>query len=357
LQPDVVLDGFGGERMAAAGCQLLYPLSDMAIIGFVRVLASLHRFAGALAQAERFFRSHRPDAVVVIDAPGFHWWLARSARACGIPVFYFVPPQLWAWGGWRARKMRRLVNRVLCALPFEEKWYRQRHIPTSFVGHPYFDELRGQRLDAEFLAAQRAKPGPIVGLLPGSRRHELKDNTDTLLRAAALIRARRPDVRFVGACLKPQHRDQVAAAAAGLNLPLEVHAGRTPEIIHLAHSCLAVSGSVSLELLHAATPSVILYKLNWYGMTLAALFKRCRYISLPNLLANRELFPEFLTTGCPADKMAAHVLRWLDDPAAYQALRRELTELRDRVAVPGACDRAAAEVLACIGRRAASRAA
>jgi lipid-A-disaccharide synthase len=357
LQPDVVLDGFGGERMAAAGCHLLYPLSDMAIIGFVRVLASLHRFADALAQADRFFRTHRPDAVVLIDCPGFHWWLARSARAHSIPVLYFVPPQLWAWGGWRARKMRRLVDRVLCPLPFEEKWYRQRHIPASFVGHPYFDELRGQHLAAEFLAAVRAKPGRIIGLLPGSRRHELKDNTATLLRAARLIHAGRPDVRFLGACLKPQHRDQLAAAAAGLGLPLEVHAGRTPEIIHLAHSCLAVSGSVSLELLHAGVPSVILYKLNWYGMTLAALFKRCRYISLPNLLAGRELLPEFLTTGCPAEEMAGHVLRWLDNPHAYQALRRELAELRDRVAVPGACDRAAALVLDCIGHKAGRQAA
>jgi lipid-A-disaccharide synthase len=352
LRPDVVLDGFGGERMAAAGCNLLYPLSDMAIIGFVRVLASLNRFADALARADRFFRTRRPDAVVLIDAPGFHWWLARSARACGIPVLYFVPPQLWAWGGWRARKMRRLVDRVLCALPFEEKWYRQRHIPNTFVGHPYFDELRGQRLDSEFLDAQRAKPGPVIGILPGSRRHELKDNTATLLRAAALVARRRPDVRFLGACLKPEHREQLATAAGRVGLPVEAHAGRTPEIIHLAHSCLAVSGSVSLELLHACTPSVILYKLNWYGMTLSTLFQRCRYISLPNLLAGRELFPEFLTTGCPAEQMAGHILHWLDHPHAYQGLRGELANLRDCVAVPGACDRAAAEVLACIGQQA-----
>jgi lipid-A-disaccharide synthase len=357
LRPDVVLDGFGGERMAAAGCNLLYPLSDMAIIGFVRVLASLHRFTDALARADRFFRTRRPDAVVLIDSPGFHWWLARSARACGIPVLYFVPPQLWAWGGWRARKMRRLVDRVLCALPFEEKWYRQRHIPTTFVGHPYFDELRGQRLDAEFLAAQRAKVGPVVGILPGSRRHELKDNTATLLRAVALVAERRPDVRFLAACLKPEHREQLAAAAARVGLPVEAHAGRTPEIIHLAHSCLAVSGSVSLELLYACTPSVILYKLNWYGMTLSTLFQQCRYISLPNLLAGCELFPEFLTTGCPAEQMAGHVLGWLDDPRAYQALRGELAQVRDRVAAPGACDRAAAEVLACIGHQAARQAA
>jgi lipid-A-disaccharide synthase len=351
LDPGVALDGFGGEHMAAAGCEMLYPLCDHAIVGFVRVLASVHHFAGLLARAERHFRARRPDAVVLIDFPGFHWWLARSARAAGIPVLYFVPPQLWAWGDWRARKMRRLVDRVLCSLPFEEVWYRRRHIPATFVGHPYFDELHRQQLDAAFLAGQRARPGPVVGLLPGSRRHELQDNVETLLRAARLIHASRGDVRFLAACLKPEHRDALAARCAGMDLPVEVHAGRTPEIIHLAHSCLSVSGSVSLELLFAARPSVILYKINWYGTILARLFKRCDYITLVNLLAGRELFPEFLTRTCPAAAMAGHVLRWLDDPAACEALRQELRALRDRVARPGACDRAAAAVLELAGSR------
>jgi lipid-A-disaccharide synthase len=357
LRPDAVFDGFGGDHLAAAGCNLLYPLCDMAVIGFTRVAASLHRFAQIIHQADRFFRLHRPDAVVLIDFPGFHWWLARSARAQGIPVLYFVPPQIWAWASWRARKMRRLVNRVLCALPFEEKWYRQRHIPATYVGHPYFDQLREQHLDADFLAAQQGKPGPIIGLLPGSRHQELDNNTGPLLRAAALIHARRPDTRFLVACLKPKHRDRVLAECRSLALPIEVHAGRTPEIIHLSHSCIAVSGSVSLELLHAAKPSITLYRVHWHGMLLVYLLKRARYITLVNLLAGKELYPEFLRAGCPAEEMAPHILRWLDDPRAYLSLRSELMALRDRVAVPGACDRAAAEVLDFVGQRTGRRAA
>jgi lipid-A-disaccharide synthase len=329
----------------------------MAVIGFTRVAASLHRFAQIIHQADRFFRQHRPDAVVLIDFPGFHWWLARSARAHGIPVLYFVPPQIRAWGSWRARKMRRLVDHLLCALPFEEKWYRQRHISATYVGHPYFDQLRAQRLDTTFLAAQQNKPGPVIGLLPGSRRQELENNTGPLLRAAALIHAQRPDTRFLIACLKPNHSDRVLAECRNLALPIEVHAGRTPEIIHLSHSCIAVSGSVSLELLHAAKPSVTLYRVHWHGMLLVHLLKRARYITLVNLLAGKELYPEFLRAGCPAEEMAPHILRWLDDPQAYLALRSELMALRDRVAVPGACDRAAAEVLDFIGRRTSRRAA
>ncbi len=355
LDPGLAVDGFGGERMAAAGCSLLYPLCDHAVIGLVRVAAGLRQFSRILDLADRHFRRQRPDAVVLIDFPGFHWWLARRARARGIPVLYFVPPQLWAWGAWRARKMRALVNRVLCALPFEENWYRRRHVPATYVGHPYFDELHAQRLDEVFLAEQRARPGTVVALLPGSRRQELEDNGASLLRTAALVHARRPDTRFLIACLKPAHRDRLealrrAGSVSDRRVPIEVHAGRTPEIIHLAHSCIAVSGSVGLELLFAGKPSLVLYRINWFGTLLALLFKRCRYISLVNLLAGRELFPEFLTRTCPAEAMADRLLHWLDDRAAYEELCGELAALRQQVAVPGACDRAAAAILDLAGQ-------
>jgi lipid-A-disaccharide synthase len=344
-RPDLTIDGFGGDLMAAAGCDIVYPLPDMAMIGLLKVALNAHRFVAILRKAEAYFRQHRPDVLVLIDFPGFHWWLARAAKAQGIPVLYFVPPQIWAWASWRVRKMRRFVDHVLCALPFEEPWYRRRFVPASFIGHPYFDTLEQQQLDADFIAQQQARPGTIVALLPGSRRQELENNTASLLRAAEIIHASRPDTRFLVACLKPAHRDTVQAQVAGLHAPIEVHAGRTPEIIHLAHSCLSVSGSVSLELLHAEKPAVILFRVHWFSLILGHIFKRVRYISLPNLLANRELYPEFLVTKCPAEGMAERVLHWLNDPAAYEGLRRDLRELRQWVAKPGACDRAAAAIL------------
>ncbi len=353
-EPGLAVDGFGGVRMAAAGCALLYPLCDHAVTGIFRAVAGLHHFSRILDQADRHFRRQRPDAVVLIDFPGFHWWLARRARERGIPVLYFVPPQLWAWGGWRARKMRALVDRVLCSLPFEQAWYHRRHIPASYVGHPYFDALYHQRLDAAFLAEQQARPGPVVALLPGSRRHELEDNGASLLRTAALVHARRPDTRFLVACLEPRHRDRIAALRADFRVPVEVHAGRTPEIIHLAHSAVAVSGSVGLELLFAGKPSLVLYRINWFGTLLAAALKCSKYISLVNLLAGRELYPEFLARKCPSEEMARRLLHWLEDRAAYEALCGELAALRERVAVPGACDRAAAAILEGIGRRPAA---
>src|SRR5262245_6407274 len=165
LRPDAEFIGFGGTRMEAAGCRLLYPLCQLAVMWFARVLVRAPIFLSLLSRADRFFRRDRPDAVILIDYPGFHWWLARRAHFHGIPVFYFVPPRLWGWAGWRVEKMRRWVDHVLCALPFEEAWYRERGVPAHFVGHPYFDALERQRLDEEFLAGQRARPGTVIGLL------------------------------------------------------------------------------------------------------------------------------------------------------------------------------------------------
>src|SRR5262249_41918376 len=157
--PDAEFAGLGGERMAEAGCRVLYPLSRHAVVGLVPVLRSFPFFAALLERAARFLRVHRPAALVMIASPGSHWPLARGAQQLGIPVVYFIPPQLWAWGGWRAAKMRRTVSRVLCTLPFEEKWYRQRYIDVEYVGHPYWDELYAQRLDEAFVDEQRSRPG------------------------------------------------------------------------------------------------------------------------------------------------------------------------------------------------------
>jgi lipid-A-disaccharide synthase len=362
--PGLRCEGFGGERMEAAGCRLLYPLSRLSLIGLFQVVAHLPEFVRLVRQAMRHFREKRPDAVVLIDYPGFNWWIARRAHAFGIPVFYFVPPQIWGWATWRVRKMRRWVDHVLCTLPFERPWYESHGVAAHYIGHPYFDDLRRQRLDADFLARQRARPGTVIGLLPGSRRQELENNLASELRAAAHVHRRRPDTRFLVACFREEHADRVVrqlrelfpgegpttgnyeeGLRGGWNLPVEVCVGRTPEIIELAHSCVTVSGSVSLELLFRARPAVVLYRVQRPWLLAYYLLKRVRFITLVNLLAERMLFPEFVTHRCEAVAIGEHVLRWLEEGETYEKLRGELRELRDRVAEPGACARAAAHIL------------
>jgi lipid-A-disaccharide synthase len=341
IQPQVECIGYGGDRMAAAGCRLLYALCDLAVMGVWRVLMNLPVFYRLLSDARRVFREQRPDAVVLIDYPGFNWWMARTAHQEGIPVLYFVPPQLWAWAGWRVGRMRRFVDHVLCNLPFEQDWYKKRGVAARYIGHPYFDELAAQQLDDAFVTSQQGQPGQIIGLLPGSRNQELDHNLETLLGAARRIHTARPDVRFLVACLHDSHREKIEASLGTWGLPVEACAGRTPEIIHLAHACIAVSGSVGLELLYRGKPAVVVYRVSRTIRFLCDHFMHVSYISLVNLLAGRELLPEYLTCRDESEAIAKHVIRWLNEPPAYTEVCAELTALRHKVAMPGACMRMA----------------
>jgi lipid-A-disaccharide synthase len=352
LDPGAECVGFGGERLQTAGCRLLYPLCGLAIMGLSRVLTSLHLFLRLLWQADRYFRKHRPDRVVLVDFPGFNWWVARRAHAHGIPVYYFVPPQLWAWAGWRVGKMRRSVDQVLCNLPFEKGWYQDRNVPACYIGHPYFDELTQQGLDEHFLAEQRSRPGTIIGLLPGSRTQEVEHNLATVLGAAERIHRARPETRFLVACFKEEHARLVAACLTEHSRGfIEVHTARTAEILQLAHSCVAVSGSVGLELLYRGKPAVVVYRVPALLLRLIWVFKKSPYISLVNLLAEKELFPEYLSDRCEAEVAAEHILHWLRDDDKYRGVCRQLGCLRDSVAQPGACRRAAELILGRVDQR------
>jgi lipid-A-disaccharide synthase len=349
LRPNVEVVGFGGPRMLEAGGKVLYPLVELAVMWFLRVLLNLDKFFKLLDDAEKEFIENRPDAVVLIDYPGFHWHLARRAKKHGIPVFYFVPPQIWAWGGWRVEKVKKYVDYVLCSLPFEPAWYHERgFMGAVHVGHPYFDELAERVLDDRFIAELSSRPGPLVAILPGSRTQEVTRNLPIMLRAAAKLSNTRPDVRFAVAALHAKHRDLALRIIekSGLALDIEVHAARTPELIRVADVAWAVSGSVGLELMVEALPTVVLYKIKTFDLWVASHFIKAKYISLVNLLADAEVMPEYLTPVDVSDDLAAHAARWLGDPLERRKAALALADLRDRVAIPGASARAAARIVA-----------
>ena len=357
--------GYGGPRMAAAGAELHEDLTKLAIMWFLRVLLNLHKFLGLARRAEEYFRDHKPDAVVLIDYPGFNWHIARRAKKHGVPVFYYGTPQLWGWAGWRVKKMRRDVDHPLCKLPFEPEWYRQRGCNATYVGHPYFDELTAQKFDEAFVDEQQSKPGPLVTILPGSRTQEIKSNLRDQLKAAKKVAAETPGVRFAIAGYKESQCPLIESrlTESGLvenGVPVEVHIGRTPELIHAARCCLAVSGSVSLELLYHAKPTAIIYRISRLAFWVQKQFRRVRYITLVNLLTADELFPEkvgvydpqnpedahvlmpeYLTCEDKSAALSGHVTEWLQDDAAYAARVQALGELKAKIAHGGASKRAA----------------
>ena len=368
--PDLVATGFGGPLMQPlfeeSGGELVYPLTDLAVMGFAKVVPMLGRFYRLVKQAETIFQTDPPDAVVLVDFPGFNWWIARKARAAGIPVFYYLPPQLWAWAPWRIKKVRRFVDHVLCGLPFEYDWYTSRGVSAEYVGHPFFDEVANHTLDTEFLATYRNTPGPTVALLPGSRTQEVSFNWPLLQQVVDRLARQHPSARFLVANYKPAHRRHCEARiltgqrAMGESARVEFHVGRTSEIIEAADCCLMVSGSVSLELLARQTPAVAVYRGTRLSEFIARRLVTCGYISLPNLLMGDELMPEFPFSGRfePWIDPVVNILDgWLADPSSRQEMVDRMTSLTESIGATGANGRTAEAILNRLPQRQLARAA
>lgn len=344
---DVRVSGFGGPEMERAGCSLLYPLTGLAVMGIFQVIPLIRQFFRLVRQADEYFARNKPDVVVLIDFPGFNWHVARAAKKHGIPVVYYLPPQMWAWAGWRIHKMRRLVDLVLSGLPFETDWYARKGMPVLYVGHPFFDEVAEHPLDESFCREWKAGSGPTIAVLPGSRTQEVKGCWPIFQRAIEQLSQRFPQARFLVANYRESQRDfcRRELAAARLDaLPITFFVGRTPEVVSLADCAMMVSGSVSLELLARKTPAVVTYRCGWLTYLIGRAMVRIRYMSLPNLMAGKELMPEHLCVTNP-DAAVAHVVnhleRWLANPAELPRLRAEFDTLHREIGATGATDRVA----------------
>lgn len=363
--PDTECVGLGGAEMAKAGCILHSDLTELAIMWFGRAMLNLHKFYKLAKDAERFFATEQVDAVVLVDYPGFNWHIAKRAKKYGIPVFYFMPPQIWSWARWRVKKMRRLIDHVLCSLPFEERWFRSKGCNVHWIGHPFFEEVKNRQLDENFLAElEKTTEGrPILTLLPGSRNQEVHVNFTDFLATVDKIRENVPDVQPVVAAFKEKQADWIREKIADRKDSILVFVKRTPELIKAAKCCLAVSGSVSLELLANRKPSVIYYRIGYFPYFVQRFFRRTRFITLVNILSADEkaceenvdpleriffpdslrmipvgvpeedrarmLYPEFLCWNDVSAQAAEPLIEWLQNPESLEARERDLKRLLD----------------------------
>lgn len=234
--PGVRVSGFGGPQMEAAGCSLLFPLTTLAVMGVFRVIPMIGKFYGLYRQAREYLQRHKPDLVVLVDFPGFNWWIASAAKQAGIPVVYYLPPQLWAWAPWRIWRVRKYVDLVLSGLTFETDWYAERKIPVLYVGHPFFDEIAEHRLDEAFCREWTSAKSPTVALLPGSRTHEVSGNWPVIVEVVRRLHQRHPDVNFLVANYREKQRIECQnyLQKHAPELPITSFVGKTSEIIELA---------------------------------------------------------------------------------------------------------------------------
>ena len=370
LDPTIETFGFGGPKMADAGCHLLFDLTALAVMGLWNVLVHVRKFFALLAEADRFIAQNQIDAVVLIDYPGFNWWIARKARKHNVEVFYYGVPQMWAWLPWRVRKLRRLVDHVLCKLPFEVPWFERHGCQATYVGHPYFDELVRYQYDRLLIDSLDSKPGKLLVLLPGSRTQEVHRNLPGLVESAACVRDEHPETRVAIACFRGAHAEFAKEFLRESGMDAQVFTGKTPELISVSDACIACSGSVSLELLFHRKPTVIVYRVSPLVMLLQTVMLKTRFITLVNMLGCERIeksemppyhpedpesdvaMPEFLGWRNRSKEVSEWVNRWFGDPLIYDRKQQQLDELANRFAHAGASGRAASFIVTTINRRA-----
>jgi lipid-A-disaccharide synthase len=335
--------GLGGDRLEAEGGRLLAHVRELAVVGLLEVLRHLRRlravFRSVLGEVER----QRPAVAVLVDYVDFNLRLARELKARGVPVVYYVSPQVWAWRRGRIRAIRESVDRMLVIFPFEEPLYREAGVPVTFVGHPLVDLARPAADRGTFLAGLGLDPArPILAVLPGSRRQEVAHNLTPIAGALRILRARRPDLQIalaVAPSLDPALLDPDLEG-----LPVARVAGHTHALLGAASAGIVASGTATVEAALMDLPMVVVYRLSPLTYALGRPFVRVPHYAMANLIAGREVVKELIQRDFRPEAVAGEVLSLLEDTGRRDRVLQGLGEIRSRLGPPGASARAAAIV-------------
>ncbi len=345
LDPSVRALGCGGPRLRASGATLVGDYRGLAVTGLVEALRVLPRSLAMYRTLVQTARADRPDVFVAIDFPDFNFRVASAMRRLGVPVVYYVPPQLWAWRSGRLRTLRQLADRILVIFPFEPDIYRAAGTSVTFVGHPLVDLVSGVTGRAPFLAGLGLDPGkPTVALLPGSRSNELRGILPRLIDALPAIAAEVPGVQFVLA-RAPGLSDVLLAPAQSTLAPLRVVEGRTDDVLAAADVAITASGTATVQAALHACPMVIVYYVSPLSYLIGKPFVRVDTYGMVNLVAGERLAPEFIQDAFTPEAVAQAAVALLRDPALRERTLTGLGEVRRRLGGGGASRRAAEIVL------------
>lgn len=347
-RPDTELLGLGGPRMAEAGVEVVRDVTAHAAVGIVEAVGSLRAVHRAFRHMVALLDQRRPDAVVLIDYPEFNLRFARRAHQRGVPVVYYITPQVWAWREGRVRQIARYVDRLLVIQPFERAFYAGHGLDATFVGHPLLDVLSGYRHHGRFAAQLGLPQGRFVlGLLPGSRKREIGFLLGPMLEAAEQIDRELQGITVVMAPAPSVAREQYEAWRSRTPLDLHMFPGRTYEVMAAADLLLVASGTASLEAGIIGTPMIVTYKVSALSWLIGRLLVRnVRYCSLVNLATDREVVPELLQADATGPRLAERALAMIRDGGLERIAHELADDVRPRFGQPGASGRAADAILA-----------
>lgn len=340
--PTLRAEGLAGSRCRDAGVETRWDVAELSVMGIAEVLPKLRRILGILDEIAAWAERERPDVALLVDAPDFNLRLAKRLKRLGIRVVYYVSPTVWAWRGGRVKALRRDVDELCCILPFEEAWLRARGVPARFVGHPLLEQEPAvdavASLRSELLAGGA---GPLLALLPGSRRFEVENLLPAMLGAAKRLAAETPSLEVALPLAPTISRARVERLCEAAGFAPKLVEGRARELLQASDAALVASGTATLEATLARVPTVVVYRASLLTELVFRLFVRTKFIALPNLLAGREIVPELKQRDVRADLLADR-LRPLLSPTPERARMVEaLAAVRDSLGTPGASARVA----------------
>ncbi len=335
--PESRFFGIGGKKMEDEGVKLFFHIEKISVVGFWEAFMKVGNIRKILRSLVEKMRNMKPDALILVDFPGFNLRLAPFAKNLGIKVIYYITPQVWAWGGWRLRSMYKNIDLALVIFPFEERIFSSYGIKTSFVGHPILDEMSLKKSKELFCKEHALSPEkPIIALLPGSREGEIKRILPIMLLISKEIKKRRSDVQFILPTISevmegflPDKRD------------IRIIYDETSDGIHVADTALAASGTVTLETAFLGTPSVIIYKISILTYLIIKWLIKLPYIGLVNIVRGKKIIPEYIQFSIRINQISDEILRMLEDTRYVATIKEELKEVKKILGKKGASKNAA----------------
>lgn len=350
LRPDLNFRGVGGSYLRQAGVDIMFPAEELAVVGIAEVLSQLKVIRRALKGIGKYLRCHPPALLILIDFPDFNLILAAKAKKLGIPVFYYISPQVWAWRQGRVKTIARRVSKLAVILPFEKEFFQRRGMQdVEFVGHPLIDQVSPPSRQAitDFRDRHHITPGKrLIGLLPGSRRKEIRAMLPVFLETAALLKKRHRDIIFLLPLAPSLKQEDIAPLIEGSHLPLKIITEERYLLMAASDLVMAASGTVTLELAILGTPMVVCYRLSALTYFLGHRLIKSAFASLVNLVAGREIVKELLQKEFTAPNLLRAVEDIWPGGAGNQRMRKELAEVVVSLGQQGASAKAAGLAIA-----------
>ncbi|OCC14903.1 Lipid-A-disaccharide synthase [Dissulfuribacter thermophilus] len=337
---EIGFSGIGGELMKKQGLRTLYDASLLSVVGLTEILREIRHIYSAYSLVKRYLKNKRPDLLVLIDYPGFNLKVLRYASRLGIPVMYYITPQVWAWKEHRTKLLRSFCNACAVILPFEEGFLRKRGVNARFVGHPLVDVIHVEHDREEFLSSLGLDPGlPTIGLLPGSRKGELRRHLPIMVETANLLK-KDFDCQFVlpiiDKAIISQDMDTLLKEAG-----IKIVVGKTYDAMNASDALLLASGTVTLEATILEVPHVVMYRVSPITYTLGRIFVKIPHISLTNIVAEKEVVKEFIQEDANPATLSSALKELLSSKEKRLAVIRDLKRVKDKLGGPGASRRAA----------------